>query len=382
MRAFGFPEFGVAGVFVLCEAVLHQAVILNRAGEDELVDEQDDGFGGFFGRRPFDLVELVEPDFEVFEELMFQFRFFGRVLHAAQSVEDAAGFAASGKKIGERQIGKRFVLKEKIARAEKPRRAEVGQNQVFVVAQIFLDLCNVVVWICVAAPKCIRAVALKERLEFQRQRFSSRLGQHEIHPSLAAAHLAGGLEAKNVFAKRGEKVFRRRFWFDDVLQVEDVLLDGGVTGDWPCVGGQRQKFNAFAGGELPQRVEDFSIIHGHVDCLPGSGCLNTITLSASILIRNHSLWLNDLLPIKLDAFDRLRVVALAADDAVINPFVTVDVGLNLHVENVAADAIDVSGQALRGDASLGRAGDASCPLARGRPAPGPPGMPLLISPMF
>ena len=40
-----------------------------------------------------------------------------------------------------------------------------------------------------------------------------------------------------------------------------------------------------------------------------------------------------LLPIKLDASDLLPPVGLAADDAVINPFVTIDVGVNFHVKN-------------------------------------------------
>ena len=216
MRALWLPEFGEAGVFILGEAVLHQPEILDRAGKDELVDEQDDGFGGLFRRRPFDLVEFVEPDFQVFKKLLLQFRFFRRVLEAAHGVEHAAGFAATAKKIGERQFGKRLVLKEKIAGAEKPGRAQVGENQIFVVAQIFFDLGDVVLWVGVVTPKGIRAVALKERFEFQGERFSPRLGQHEIHPSLPLPHLARGLKTQNIFAQRGKKVFRGGFGFDDL----------------------------------------------------------------------------------------------------------------------------------------------------------------------
>ena len=134
------------GVSVLRVAIWNEAEILDGAGEDELVDEQDDGFGGEFRRRPFDLVEFVEPDFEVVKELLFQFRLFRRVLQAAHGVEDAAGFAASREKIGERHFGERLVLEEKIARAEKPCGAEIGQDQIFVVAEIFFDLADVVFW--------------------------------------------------------------------------------------------------------------------------------------------------------------------------------------------------------------------------------------------
>ena len=92
MRALGLPEFGVAGKFVLSEAVLHQPEIFNRAGEDEFVDEQDDGLGGLLHRGPLDLVEFVEPDFKVFKELLFEFRLVRRVFQAAQSIQHAAGF--------------------------------------------------------------------------------------------------------------------------------------------------------------------------------------------------------------------------------------------------------------------------------------------------
>ena len=54
MGALWLPEFGEAGVFILGEAVVDEAEILDGAGEDELVDEKNDGFGGLFGRGPLD----------------------------------------------------------------------------------------------------------------------------------------------------------------------------------------------------------------------------------------------------------------------------------------------------------------------------------------
>jgi hypothetical protein len=76
--------------------------------------------------------------------------------------------------------------------------------------------------------------------------------------------LARGLETQNVFAERGEKIFRRGFGFDDVFEVGHVLLDWRVIGKRTCLGRQRQKFNSFARGELPQRIQNLSIIHGQV----------------------------------------------------------------------------------------------------------------------
>ena len=262
--ALWLPEPGEAGVFILREAVLHQAVILNRAGKNKLVDEQNDGFGGLFGRRPLDLVELVEPDVQVFKKLVFQFGLFRRVLNAAQGVEDAAGLAAACEEIGKRQIGERFAVKEIIARVEKPGRAKVGQDQVFVVAQIFFNLGGVMLWVGVVAPQGIGAVALKERLEFQGDRLPLRLGQHEINPSLAEANLARGLETKNVLAEFGEKVFRGGFGFDGVFQVQDILANGRVIGNRPFLRRRRQEFNTFARSELAQRIQDVSINHGQV----------------------------------------------------------------------------------------------------------------------
>ena len=83
-------------------------------------------------------------------------------------------------------------------------------------------------------------------------------------PSLAAANLARRLKPGNVFTERGEKVFRSGFGFNDVFQVEHILLDWRVIGKRTCLGRQRQKFNSFARGELPQRIQNLSIIHGQV----------------------------------------------------------------------------------------------------------------------
>ena len=256
MRALRLPEFGKPGVFILGEAVVDQAEILDGAGKDELVDEENDGLGGLFVRRPFHLVELVEPDFEVFEELLLQFRLLRRVLDAAQGVEHAAGFAAAGEKIGERQLGKGFVLEEVIAGVEEPGRPKVGENEVFVIAEVFLDLRDVLLGVGVVAPQGVRAVALKQRFEFERERLSLALGQHEVHPALAGANLAGGLKTQNIFAERREKVLGGGLGLGDVLEVEDVLLDGRVTGNRLGLGRQRQELDSIARDKLTQGLED------------------------------------------------------------------------------------------------------------------------------
>lgn len=63
VRALGLPSARLPDVFLLGEVKRHEAVILHRAGKNEFVDDENDGFGGLFLRRPFDRVELIEPDF-------------------------------------------------------------------------------------------------------------------------------------------------------------------------------------------------------------------------------------------------------------------------------------------------------------------------------
>ena len=158
VRSLGFPVLGLADVAILRVAIGHESEILNRPGKDEFVDEENDGFGGEFRRRPFDAVEFVEPYLQVREELLFQFRLLRRVFHTPDGVQHAAGFAAADQEIGERLLGERPVLKIEIPCAKKPRGAEVGENQAFVVTEIFFDLGDVLFGIGVLAPERLLAV--------------------------------------------------------------------------------------------------------------------------------------------------------------------------------------------------------------------------------
>ena len=207
MRAFGLPVARVLRVGVLRVAIGHQTKVFNGAGENEFIDEENDGFSGEVRRRPFDLVEFIKPDFEVFKELAFQFGFVRRVFQPAHGVKHAAGFAATVEKVHDRQFGKMFAFKEKVARAEAPRRAEVGEHKVFVVAQIFFDLSDMVFRVGVAAPEGVRAVALEERFKFEGQRHPHRFRQHEIHEAFHHADLTRRLKAQQIFAKRSEQIF-------------------------------------------------------------------------------------------------------------------------------------------------------------------------------
>jgi hypothetical protein len=47
------------------------------------------------------------------------------------------GFAAAFEEFNERQFGERFVLKKEIPSAIQPGGAQVGENQIFVIAKIF-----------------------------------------------------------------------------------------------------------------------------------------------------------------------------------------------------------------------------------------------------
>src|SRR2546426_12060337 len=120
MGAFGFPAVGLADVLVLSEAIRHESEILDGASKDKLVDEQNDGLGGLFRRRPFNLVELAVPDFEIFEELLLELGFFRGVLDPAKGVQHAVGLTAAREKFGEWNCGERFVFEVKIAGAEEP----------------------------------------------------------------------------------------------------------------------------------------------------------------------------------------------------------------------------------------------------------------------
>lgn len=152
VRALGLPVAGVLDVGILRVAVGNKAEILDGAGEDELVNEQDDGFILEFRRSPFDFFKFIEPFFEVVKELLLQFRFFGGVFKTAHGVENAAGIPAAREKIRERLFGERLLLQIEIARTEKPRGAEVGEDDVFIVAEVFSDLGDVVFWFRIIAP--------------------------------------------------------------------------------------------------------------------------------------------------------------------------------------------------------------------------------------
>ena len=120
------------------------------------------------------------------------------------------------------------MLKEIIAGIEQPGGAEVGEDEILIVPQVFFDLVDVVLRIGVGPPKRVGPVAQKKRFQFQRKWFPLWLGQHEIDPPFARAHLARGHKVENVLAERGKKVFRGCFRFYDVLEVEEIFLNGLV----------------------------------------------------------------------------------------------------------------------------------------------------------
>ena len=147
---------------------MYEPEVLDGAGENELVDEQDDGLGGLFLRGPLDLGELGEPDLQVLEELLGEFRLVRRVFETAQGVQHAARLAATSEEIGEGQLAKRLVVEEVVAGVEEPGCAQVGEDQVFVIAEVLLDLGDVLLGVGIAAPEGVGAVALEQGLEFER----------------------------------------------------------------------------------------------------------------------------------------------------------------------------------------------------------------------
>ncbi len=166
-------------------------------------------------------------------------------------------------KIGEGHLRKGPVVKKKIARAEEPRRAQVGEYEIFVFAEIFLDLIDVLFGVGLVAPNVVRGfVVLKKRFEFERQRLAHALRQHEIHPAFAAANLPRGLKTENVFAQGGEQILGGGFGFRRVFQVQQVFGNGRVGRERAGLGRRRQKFNPRARGECAQGIENLSVIHG------------------------------------------------------------------------------------------------------------------------
>ena len=55
-----------------------------------------------------------------------------------------------------------------VAGVEEPGCAQVGEDQVFVIAEVLLDLGDVLLGVGIAAPEGVGAVALEQGLEFER----------------------------------------------------------------------------------------------------------------------------------------------------------------------------------------------------------------------
>lgn len=192
---------------------------------------------------------------------MLQFRAFGGVFNAPQGVEHAAGFAAAVEKLVKREGGEGLFLIKEIARTKEPTGAEVGEDQVFVIAQIFFDLDDVLLWVGVLSPKRIRAIALEERLEFQRQRVTQALRYHEVNEALHDADRSCRLESEDIFPKRGEEVLCGRLGLRAVLQVEGVFVKRSVIGNGQRFGCERQEFDALTIRELFKCLEYVFRVH-------------------------------------------------------------------------------------------------------------------------
>jgi hypothetical protein len=108
----------------------------------------------------------------------------------------------------------------------------------------------VILRIGVGPPEGIRAVTLKKRFEFQRQRLAQALRQHEIHVPFHDANLSRRLKPKHILAKRGEKVFGGGFGLGAVLQVEQIFFNGLVSRKRARIRCRRRKFDVLTLGEF------------------------------------------------------------------------------------------------------------------------------------
>ena len=161
-RAFGLPVSLLAVIAVLEEAERDQAVVFQRLGEDELVDEQDDQFAGALGLEKADGRELPDPLVKVLEEGAVELGLLDFILGAAEDIVEVAALGVAFQQLGKRQLAEEGVLDEGVPRAVEIGIPQVGQDDILVFAEVFLDLFQVRPGVQLVAAEFLGVVAREQ----------------------------------------------------------------------------------------------------------------------------------------------------------------------------------------------------------------------------
>jgi hypothetical protein len=180
-RAFGLPVSLLAVIAVLEEAERDQAVVLQRLGEDELVDEQDDQLTDALRLEKAHRRELPDPLVKVLEEHAVEFGLLDLILRAAQDIVEIAALSVALQQLGKRQLGEEGVLDEGIPRAVKVGIPQIGQDDILVFAKVLLYLLQVSAGIQLVAAQFLGVVTREQRLQLQQHRRAAGLPQDEIN---------------------------------------------------------------------------------------------------------------------------------------------------------------------------------------------------------
>ena len=252
MRAFGLPF--VLGIFpvVLQLAVAHQAVIFHRLGEDKLVQKLDDEFVVFGLVFETDGLKRAEPFLQLLEKRAVEAGTDFAVFTVANHVEQTPLFKRQSQQIGEGNLVEWLERLPDIAGAVKIGVAKIGQDEIFGMLEVFLNLSTMAGGFQAVAFEQVRAEGVKQRLEFDDDGGFLRRVQLEIHETRTEADLRqrGGVEEN--FRERAEQSFGGGFGFGSFRELIQIDVDGTVAGLETGIGKQRRNLNL---GEVNQAAE-------------------------------------------------------------------------------------------------------------------------------
>jgi hypothetical protein len=166
VRTFGLPAFLGALEFILEMPVANQAVIFHRLGEDELVQELDDQFVVFAFVGETKGFKGAKPILKLLEEGAVKIGTNFAVFFVANDIEQALLGQSAFEQIGKGKFGERLERLPDIAGAVKEGVAQIGEDQIFGVAEVFLDLIAVPGRFQRKTFQQFRTVRMKQRFEF------------------------------------------------------------------------------------------------------------------------------------------------------------------------------------------------------------------------
>jgi len=118
-------------------------VVFERLGEDEFVQQKDREFRGVLRLFPIHVAEGTKPTGEILEELGVEVGLFVRVLGVPEHLDGAELVADALNEVGKWQLGEEGACDEAIAGAIQERGAQIGEDDVFALGEVFFDLRDV-----------------------------------------------------------------------------------------------------------------------------------------------------------------------------------------------------------------------------------------------